>query len=456
MNHKLYLFLGAATTLAACSPQATTMPATTDAPGSPSTLNVADAAIAGGDPSMALSVSQSVLANDPNNADALVHEGDAFYALGRCPAAEAAYNLALQHEPKSSPAETGLGRCLIKTDPNGAEQALTAAVQDDPGNGAAYNDLGIARDLQGNFAGAVDPYRKALVAQPGMIAAEVNLGLSLALSGNGQEALQYLGPLATGQSSTPKIRQDYAAALVATGQIDEARHVLSIDLAPADVQDALDGFASIINHAQPPLPTGQQPQPATVSQVQTQNVAIVPLSTATAPATAPASLTPPPAAKPAAMAAPQLGKPANPDAAYTGPSPIPGAISSSVPDPSAPAPEAAAPAMAAPAPAPQKHPAMAMAKPIPPAAPASAPSAGNYEVQLGALPSQDAAQHQWDKISGANPALFSGKSPDIKTASVNGKTYYRLRVGSFDSKAGAAKFCGEVSAAGNVCTLANF
>ena len=44
----------------------------------PNTLNVADAAIAGGDPSMALSVSQSILATDPDNVDALVHEGDAY------------------------------------------------------------------------------------------------------------------------------------------------------------------------------------------------------------------------------------------------------------------------------------------------------------------------------------------------------------------------------------------
>lgn len=465
MNHKLYLYLGAATALAACSPQATTMPATTDAPGSPSTLNVADAAIAGGDPSMALSVSQSVLANDPNNADALVHEGDAFYALGRCPAAEAAYNLALQHEPKSSPAETGLGRCLIKTDPAGAEQALTAAVQDDPGNGAAYNDLGIARDLQGNFAGAVDPYRKALVAQPGMVAAEVNLGLSLALSGSGPEALQYLGPLATGQSATPKIREDYAAALVATGQIDEARHVLSIDLAPADVQDALDGFASIINHAQPPLPTGTQAQPATVSQVQTSSVATTTLTTSTttpAPAAAPPAV-PAPVAPVAPPASSSASKSANPDAAYTGPSPIPGAISSSVPDPANPITETTTETTTTTRATTSAKP-IAMVKPARPA-PAPTPAApeiaassapGNYEVQLGALPSQDAAQHQWDKISGANPALFTGKSPDIKMASVNGKTFYRLRVGSFSSKAGAAKFCGEVSAAGNVCTLANF
>jgi len=467
MNCKTYLVTGIACLLAACTPQATTMPATTTAPGSPSTLNVADAAIAGGDPSMALSVSQSVLASDPHNTDALIHEGDAFYALGRCPAAEAAYNMALQSDPKSSPAETGLGRCLIKTDPPGAERALVLAVQDDPGNAAAFNDLGIARDLQGNFAGAVEPYQKALVDQPGMTAAEINLGLSLALSGQGPAALQYLGPLATGQTATPKIREDYAAALVATGQIDEARHVLSIDLAPDDVNKALDGFNAIIANAQPPLPSGQAPQPATAPQVQTASVAAAPLTPAAAPPPAPAAAAPPsvPASAPASTPAPApTASSSDPDAAYSGPSPIPGAISSSTPDMSAPpadnSPAAPPPAGNAPKPIPPKLIVTAAAASPPPAAPEPAPAAasdsGSYEVQLGALPSQDAAQHAWDRISAASPALFGDKSPDIQMASVNGKTFYRLRTGSFASKAEAAKFCGEVSAAGNVCTLANF
>jgi cell division protein FtsN len=39
---------------------------------------------------------------------------------------------------------------------------------------------------------------------------------------------------------------------------------------------------------------------------------------------------------------------------------------------------------------------------------------------------------------------------------VSGKTYYRLRVGGFDSKADAAKFCGKLSAAGTICTVADF
>ncbi len=229
---------------------------------------------------MALSVSQSVLQSDPGNVDALIHEGDAYYALQRGPSAIAAYTLALKTDPKSSLAETGLGRCLIKTDPKSAEAAFAQAVRDDPDNAPALNDLGVARDLQQNFAGAADAYQEALLAQPGLISAEVNLGLSLALSGNGPEALQYLGPLATGQDATPKIRENYAAALVAAGRDEEARKVLSIDLPPDQLDSAISGFNAVIANAQPPPAVSQNnvPQPPTAANLQTVAVAAAPLA----------------------------------------------------------------------------------------------------------------------------------------------------------------------------------
>ena len=126
-----------------------------------------------------------------------------------------------------------------------------------PGNAAALNDLGIARDLQGNFAGAITPYQQALLAQPGSIATEVNLGLSLALSGNGAQALQYLGPLAAGPDATAKIRENYAAALISAGRDDEARQVLSLDLPPDQVNSAMAGFTAVLANAQPPLSMGE-------------------------------------------------------------------------------------------------------------------------------------------------------------------------------------------------------
>jgi hypothetical protein len=285
----------------------------------------------------------------------------------------------------------------------------------------------------------VDPYRRALLADPGMEAAEINLGLSLALSGNGPAALQYLGPLATGPGATAKTREDYAAALVAVGRVGEARQVLSVDLPPDQVNAAIDGFSAVIAASQAPLPASAAPPPPppTAPQVQTGPVEAAPLTPAPgAPPGPTAMAAPPPAPPPPDITAPPSDNaPQNPNAAYTGPSPIAGAVSSSTGGPSV-----------APPPAPG-----------PEAAPKPADTgAGSYQVQLGALNSQPAAQHQWDRISGAMPALFSDKQPDIQPATVNGHVYYRLRTGNFDSKAEAAKFCGEVSAAGDACTLANF
>jgi Flp pilus assembly protein TadD len=213
-------------------------------------MNVADAAIAGGDPQMALKVSQSVLAADPNNLDALYHEGQAYYAIGRCMDAIAVYKVALTVDPKSSDAELGIGRCLLKRNAAEAEMAFKAAIADNPVNAAALNDLGIARDLQGNHAGAVQPYQQALIINPGNLATEVNIGMSLALSGDGDDALQYLGPLATSPDATPKIREDYAAALVAAGRQDEARQVLAVDLPPDQITPLLNDFSAVIASSQ--------------------------------------------------------------------------------------------------------------------------------------------------------------------------------------------------------------
>lgn len=354
----------------------------------PNTLNVADAALAGGDPSMALNVSQSILANDPNNVDALIHEGDAYYALSRCPASEAAYRQALKYDPKSSDAQIGLGRCLLKVDPVQAEAAFLAATQVDPGNAAAFSNLGIARDLQGNFAGAADAYQQSLVLNAGSTATAVNLGLSLALSGHGQEALQYLGPIATGPDATPKIREDYAAALVAAGRNDQARQVLAIDMPSDKVNQTMAGFQSLIaaNIANPSPPPPVAP---TAAQVQTAPVVAMPMPQSNAapmPLTPVASAVPVPAPAPlpvvaAAEQAPQAAVVAA-SAPKTAPAPHV-AVAAPPPKPAAkPAPAPVAVAQAAPAkpaaqtsPAPKPAPVVAaVPAPQPVAAPAPAPA----------------------------------------------------------------------------------
>jgi Flp pilus assembly protein TadD len=476
---------------------------------------VADAAIAGGDPTMALSVSQSILNNDPNNVDALVHEGEAYYALDRCPAAEAAFQLALKYDAKSGDAETGYGRCLLKVDPAGAEAAFIAATRDDPGNANALSDLGIARDLQGNFPGAATAYEQSLMANPGSTATAVNLGLSLALSGQGPQALQYLGPIATGPDATPKIREDYAVALVASGRNDDARQILSIDMAPDQVDHAMAGFEALISRAitNPPPPAAPAPTQPVVPTAAVMAVPDMPQGAPVPllmPATAPAEPAPIPAPMPAPMtavpsppapvmpavapakrvmaasvvkhakrarakpavlaevkpvvqaaappAAPALPAPALPASAM----PAPAASSATaVLSPAQIAALKGAPAVApmpvaVPAPVPAPMPA-AVSAPVPASAPAiAAAPTGHAAVQIAALNSENAAQAEWRKVSAKAPSLFADKAPDISRVEVGGQTYYRLRVGGFTSHADAAQFCSQATAAGAPCMPGNF
>ena len=74
------------------------------------TLNVADTALAGDAPALALRVTQAILAKDPDNADAMQRQGDAYFALGQIAEAESNYHRALIAHPGLPAAQLGLGR----------------------------------------------------------------------------------------------------------------------------------------------------------------------------------------------------------------------------------------------------------------------------------------------------------------------------------------------------------
>jgi hypothetical protein len=157
------------------------------------------------------------------------------------------------------------------------------------------------------------------------------------------------------------------------------------------------------------------------------------------------------------------------------------------PEPPAPAEAAAAPPpskVMAPPPAPLKSPAPAAAlappaakleapkveppRPAPakpvaavpaPAPVATTPSAyrpafaayGDHVVQIAATSSTASAEAEFARMSKAWPDLLSGAERFVQEADVNGKTVYRLRVGSFASKADAGAFCTAFKARGGNC-----
>ena len=205
-------------------------------------INVAEAALSGGSPQVALQVANGILERSPDDAEALTVRGDAQTSMGQLDEAAASYERALRRDASSRRALTGLGRVKLASDPAAAEPLFLRVLQSAPRDTTALNNLGIARDLQGNRLGAQDAYRKALGINPELTAAQVNLALSLALSGQSDTALRIIEPRATEPGASRKMRHDYAAILAMSGNRKEAERILSVDLTPAEVRQALDAF----------------------------------------------------------------------------------------------------------------------------------------------------------------------------------------------------------------------
>ncbi len=84
--------------------------------------------------------------------------------------------------------------------------------------------------------------------------------------------------------------------------------------------------------------------------------------------------------------------------------------------------------------------------------PIATASGGSAKIQLGAYPSDAEARKDWARIQKKFPDL-AHKSPQIVKATVNGKEFYRLRVGGFASAKEAKSVCATLSAKGQGCIL---
>jgi Flp pilus assembly protein TadD len=397
--------VGLLVVLCACSPRGVT-----GVGSGPPGLDVADAALKGGSPEIALQIADNVLAQNPGNGSALATKGEALTALGRPEEAAIAFSQVPPKDPASVSAQIGLGRIKLASDPVGAEAAFLGALSQDPRNGVALNDLGIARDLQGRHTDAQTAYRNALGVDPDMRAAQVNLALSLAMSGQSRDAVQLLRPLASKPDASPQVRHDMAAVLAMSGSRTEAEQILSKDLPPEQVQQAMDAFDSVA--------------------ASRSNAAAGLL--ATTPAAPPQSVAPtatmPPVAASVPVASAAVPQPASATPQATRAPPPPAAVTPTATQP---------PAEASPVPSP----------------PANTPG-GNVEVQLaGPTPSRDAAEVKWERLQRQMPDAFAGHQPILSEIHGSGQTVWRVRTGGFADAGAAGVFCERVRANGASCTL---
>jgi Flp pilus assembly protein TadD len=357
-------------------------------------LRVADAALVGGAPEVALRIADLTLARNPRHAEALVAKGDALYAMGLREEARPAYRQAVDLDPKLGPAQVGLGRTLVQSDPTAAEAAFLAAVSARPDDSAALNDLGIARDLLGRHNEAQEAYRRALAIAPGAADVKVNLGLSLALTGDRAAAVEVLREAAAVPAVAQGRAKELAAALTLAGDDAGARQVLttrSIQVPQQPLVASREEPVAVEPKQDKPVATRSPGRPERDDPDTPIEIAKAPVATIGR-----ADLRPLPETM-IAMAPARVRMVHGDTAAADTPGP---------------------------APEPAER----------------APETGAF-VQLASLHSVDDARYEWRRLSRRLPDLLGHHTPVIMQADALGQTYWCLRTFGFADLADATEMC---------------
>ncbi|HYZ48496.1 MAG TPA: SPOR domain-containing protein [Sphingomonas sp.] len=359
---------------------------------------------------------------------------------------------AVAAEPGNANYRMLLGRAYLES---GRFQSAAASFADvlalDPSRGGAALSLALARLGLGDRDGA----RAVLEAHGGAIPPS-DRGLALALAGDPAAGVALLEEVVRNGGADAKARQNLALSYALAGRWPEAKLMASYDLDPQAASRRILEWSRFALDGQAPA------QVAALLGVQPGEDPGRPLALAlNAPASAPvqvAQAAPPPppvamAAAPVALAVAvaETAPVAKPQSGiqFASRSEVAQAIASPrpviVPQPVRPV--RVQPVAASPRP-------NVAAQPMQPARlqPAAfvQPLGGRFVVQLGAFSSQGAAEGAWSQAVARVDALAS-MTPSAATFAKDGRTLYRLSVGGFATRVGAAAFCERLRARGGQC-----
>ena len=209
-------------------------------------LDIARVALQTGAYATAEHVIEGVLTDNPDNVPALLLQADALRHTGNLVDAEAAVRRAYAFKPRDVRVLTELGKLQLDDDAGKAESIFKQALAVDANNQAAMTDLGVSFDMQGKHDQAQSTYRAALLLGDGnRFATKVDLGLSLALTGNSREAIEQLSSVAALPNVSPRVRQDLAAALTLAGDKSAAKSILDHDMTEEQVASLISGYEAL-------------------------------------------------------------------------------------------------------------------------------------------------------------------------------------------------------------------
>lgn len=231
----------------------------TGAPGEPertaSLMRVADSTARSGDLATASALYRRAHELNEDNPVPLIGLGNALSGLGAHEQAAQAYRKAItarraistSTQPDDPDALHGLGNALIALDhPRAAIDHFEAVLKSKNGVGVrTYNGIGVAHDMMGDHASAQAFYRTGLKDNPDSMSLRNNLGLSLALAEQFDEAITILRRVAADSRANSRQRLNLALVYGLSGDNVAAGEVARIDLDEAAVRRNLTYYRTL-------------------------------------------------------------------------------------------------------------------------------------------------------------------------------------------------------------------
>ena len=177
---------------------------------------------------------------DPTNPLPLMLLASNFQISGEDERAIQAYQQILTHHPDNAEVSYRLGKLLAGLGrEDEAMETLLAGLEHNPDEPRLMNVVGILKDQEGDHSTAQFYYRESLSIDPDNVSVENNLGLSLALSGQGTEAVALLEGVVSEPGATEVSHRNLELAYKAAAEqqvIDDTAESLPED--DADIESS--------------------------------------------------------------------------------------------------------------------------------------------------------------------------------------------------------------------------
>jgi Flp pilus assembly protein TadD len=184
---------------------------------------------------------------------AYVQLGDAYVRAKRLNEAIEAYRAALAIKAEDAQAQLGLGMALVRRGDLQKGVAMLVEAAPRVNTGAAYNRLGVAQTMTGQFREAQETFEKGLSIAPDDLDIITNLALAAALGDNAEKAGKMVALIATSSAAKPIHRRNLVIVLGVIGKSSQDARAVAPDGITRPEFDSLFARAASIRHITDPV-----------------------------------------------------------------------------------------------------------------------------------------------------------------------------------------------------------